>query len=83
MVQTQHHSREEGTTTPLAPQKAEKIWHGPKLYSCTIESILTDCITTNCSASDRKALQRAVRTAQYIIGAKLPVIQDHYNKRRP
>jgi hypothetical protein len=36
---------------------------------CTIESILTCCITTwygNCSASNRKALQRVVGTAQYI-----------------
>jgi hypothetical protein len=50
-----------------------------KLYSCTLESILTGCITVwygNCSASDRKALQRVVRTAQYITGAKLSAIQD-------
>jgi hypothetical protein len=50
-------------------------------YSCTIESILTGCITTwhgNCSASDRKALQRVVCTAQYITRAKLPDIQDLY-----
>jgi hypothetical protein len=31
-------------------------------------------------ASDRKALQRVVRTAQYITGAKLPVIQDLYTR---
>ena len=34
-----------------------------RFYSCTIESILTGCITAwcgNCSASDRKALQRVV-----------------------
>ena len=52
-----------------------------KFYSCTIESIPTGCITAwygNCSASDRKALQRVVRTAQYITGAKLPAIQDLY-----
>ena len=39
-----------------------------KLYSCTIESILTGYITTwygNCLASDRKALQSVLRTAQY------------------
>jgi hypothetical protein len=45
----------------------------------TVESILTGCITAcydNCSASDRKALQRVVRTAQYITGAKLPATQD-------
>ncbi|KAM9528748.1 uncharacterized protein ACWYII_041326 [Salvelinus alpinus] len=55
-----------------------------KFYSCTIESILTGCITAwygNCTASDRKALQRVVRTAQYITGAKLPAIQDLYTRR--
>ncbi|KAK6308083.1 hypothetical protein J4Q44_G00213540 [Coregonus suidteri] len=55
-----------------------------KFYSCTIESILTGCITAwygNCLASDRKALQRVVRTAQYITGAKLPAIQDLYTRR--
>jgi hypothetical protein len=53
-----------------------------RFYICTIESILTGCITTwygNCSASNTtEALQRVVRTAQYITGAKLPAIQDLY-----
>jgi hypothetical protein len=43
-----------------------------KFYSCTIESILTGCITTwygNCLASERKALKR------------LPGIQDLYTRR--
>ena len=55
-----------------------------KLYSYTIERILTGCITAwygNCSASDRKALQRVVCTAQYITGAKLPAIHDLYNRQ--
>jgi hypothetical protein len=42
-----------------------------------MESILTGCITAwygNCSASDGKALQRLVHTAQYITGVKLPDI---------
>ena len=55
-----------------------------KFHSCNIESILTGCITAwygNCLASDRKALQRVVRTAQYITGAKLPAFQDLYNWR--
>jgi hypothetical protein len=55
-----------------------------RFYSCTIESILTDCITAwygNSSASDHKALQRVMQTAQYITGAKLPVIQDLYTRR--
>ncbi|TWW63281.1 hypothetical protein D4764_03G0002890 [Takifugu flavidus] len=36
-------------------------------YRCSIESILTSCVTVcyvNCSASDRKALQKVVKTAQ-------------------
>ena len=40
-------------------------------YRCTIESILSGCITAwygNCSAHDRKALQRVVRSAQRITG---------------
>ena len=55
-----------------------------KVYSCSIESILSWCITAlygNCSESDRKALQRVVRPAQYITGAKLPAIQALYNRR--
>ena len=56
-----------------------------RFYSCTIESILTGSITAwygNCSASDRKALQRVVRTAQYITGAKLPANQDLYPRQK-
>ena len=64
-------------------RRLKRFGMGPQIfkrfYSCTIESILTGCITTwyvNCSLSDRKALQRVVGTAQYITGAKLPAIQD-------
>ena len=63
-------------------------WHGSsdpqKVLDCNNESILTSCITAwydSCSASDRKAQQRVVRTAQYITGAKLPAIQDLYTRR--
>uniref|UniRef100_A0A4W5NFC8 Parvalbumin n=1 Tax=Hucho hucho TaxID=62062 RepID=A0A4W5NFC8_9TELE len=66
MIQTHQDSHEEGTTKPFPPHETEKDL-GPqiikKLYSCTIESILTSCITAwydNCSASDRKTLQRVV-----------------------
>jgi hypothetical protein len=55
-----------------------------KFYSCTIKNILTGYITTwygNCSASDRKALQRVVRMAQHILEAKLPAIQDLYTRQ--
>jgi hypothetical protein len=64
-------------------RRLNKFGMGPQIlkrfYSCTIESILTVCITAlygNCSASDRKALQRVMHTAQYITGA----IQDLYTR---
>ncbi len=44
-------------------------------YTCTVESILTGCITAwfgNSTAGNRKALQRVVRTARHIVGASLP-----------
>ncbi|KAK3556334.1 hypothetical protein QTP70_007104 [Hemibagrus guttatus] len=44
-------------------------------YRGTIESILSSCITAwfrNCTVSDRKTLQRIVRTAEKIIGVSLP-----------
>ena len=51
-------------------RKLKRFGIGPQIlkrfYICTIERILTGCITAwygNCSASDRKALQRVVRTA--------------------
>jgi hypothetical protein len=69
-------------------RKLKRFGMGPEIlkrfYSCNIESILTSCMTAwygNCSASDRKALQRVVRTAQNITGAKLPAIQDLYTRR--
>ncbi|KAI2655641.1 hypothetical protein H4Q32_024234 [Labeo rohita] len=48
-------------------------------YRGTIESVLTSCITVwygNCSAADRKTLQRTVNTAAKIIGAPLPSLLD-------
>ena len=61
---------------------------GPQILkrfnSCTIESILTGCITAwygNCLAYDCKVLQRVVRMAQYITGAELSAIQDLYTRQ--
>uniref|UniRef100_A0AAZ3PEU3 Alkylated DNA repair protein AlkB homologue 8 N-terminal domain-containing protein n=1 Tax=Oncorhynchus tshawytscha TaxID=74940 RepID=A0AAZ3PEU3_ONCTS len=69
-------------------RRLKRFGMGPQILkrfsSCTIESIVTGCITAwygNCSASDRMALQRVVRTAQYITGAKLPAIQHLYTRR--
>ncbi|KAK3527697.1 hypothetical protein QTP86_034170 [Hemibagrus guttatus] len=53
-------------------------------YRGTIKSILSSCITAwfgNCTASDRKTLQRIVRTAEKIIGVSLPSITDIYSTR--
>ena len=51
-------------------------------YRCTIESILTGCITVwygSCTAKDRKALRSVVRSAEFIISRELPALQDNYH----
>lgn len=53
------------------------------LYHCTIKSILSGHIRVwfdSCSASDRRDLQRVVRSAELIICWKLPSLQDIYLK---
>jgi hypothetical protein len=82
------------THTRTVVRKAGSPWQvkhfvmGPqilkKFYSCTIKSILTGCTTAwydNSTALDCMALQRVVRTAQYITGTELPAIQDIYIRR--
>ncbi|XP_069367947.1 uncharacterized protein [Paralichthys olivaceus] len=52
-------------------------------YRCTIESILTGCITAwygSCTALNRKTLQRVVKTAQHITRTELPSM-DLYTQR--
>ena len=48
-------------------------------YRCIIESITA--WYDNCSAHNRKALQRVVRSAQRIAGGKLPALQHTYPTR--
>ena len=52
-------------------------------YRCTIERILSCCITAwygNCNIRNHRALQRVVvRSAQRIIGGTLPALQDIYS----
>ena len=88
IVQTTQDSCEEGTTTPFLLRRLKIFGMGPqilkKFYSCTIESILTGCITVwydNCSSSDRKALQKVVCMSQYFTWAKLPAIQYLYTRQ--
>jgi hypothetical protein len=56
------------------------------IYRCTIESILSGCITAwygNCNSLNRKALQRVVRSAQRITGCKLlPSTQCHRKTKK-
>ena len=66
-------------------RRLKKIGLSPKtltnFYRCTIESILSGCITawySSCSVQNHKALQRVVRSAQRITGCKLPALQDTY-----
>ena len=76
-------SHEESTTKPIPLRRLKRFGMGPqiliKFYICAIKSITA--WYGNCSASDRKALQRVVRTAQYITGAKLSAIQDLYTRQ--
>ena len=53
-------------------------------YRCTIESILLGCITAwygNCTALNRKALQRVVQSAQQVTGGKPHAFQNTYSTR--
>ena len=53
-------------------------------YRCTIESILTGCITVwygSWQAKDRKVLRSVVRNAEFIIGRNLRALQDTYHTR--
>ncbi len=53
-------------------------------YTCTVESILTGCITAwfgNSTAGNCKAPRRVVRTARRIFGGELPSLQDIYTMR--
>ena len=64
-------------------RRLKKFGLSPKaltnFYRCTIESILSGCIPAlygNCTAHNRRALKRVVRSAQRITGGKLPALQD-------
>eukprot|EP00061_Rhincodon_typus_P006385 g26976.t1 len=54
------------------------------VYRCTIENILSRCITAwycNCSALDHKKLQKVVCAAQTIKEANLPSMDSIYTAR--
>jgi hypothetical protein len=70
-------------------RRQKKFGLSPKtltnLYRCTIESILSGCITAcygKCTASNRRALQRVVRSAHHITRGKLATLQDTYSTQR-
>ncbi|XP_061143633.1 uncharacterized protein LOC133160076 isoform X1 [Syngnathus typhle] len=86
-----------GNTTTLVKRAQKRLYflrrmrraHLPPpimrtFYRSTIESILTSCLSVwcgGCSASDWKNVRRVVRTAERIIGAPLPSIQDLSSQR--
>ncbi len=76
-------SAEEGTSASFFLRRLRKFGTSPRIlrsfYTCTVESILTGCITAwfgNSTAGNRRALQRVVRTARHIVGGELPSLQD-------
>ncbi len=88
MVCSHRCSAEEGTSASLLPETLRKFGTSPRIlrsfYTCTVESILTGCITAwfgNSTAGNRRALQRVVRTARHIVGGELPSLQDIYTRR--
>jgi predicted O-linked N-acetylglucosamine transferase (SPINDLY family) len=73
-----------GLAVPFLDCPCNTETHLVILYRCTIESILSGCITAwygNCSAHNRKALQMVVRSAQRITGSNLSALQDTYTTR--
>ncbi|KAI4890046.1 hypothetical protein NFI96_027992, partial [Prochilodus magdalenae] len=72
------------TTVVGLISKNDELAYREEVQRGTIESILSSCITAwfgNCTASDRKSLQRVVRTAEKIIGVSLPTIMVIYTTR--
>ena len=84
-------------TTALAKKAQQRLYFIRKLkragaplpimlsfYRGATESILSSCITLwfgSCTLSNRKSLQQIVNSAQRIIGASLPSLQDIYHNR--
>ncbi|KAK3551764.1 hypothetical protein QTP70_025400, partial [Hemibagrus guttatus] len=69
-------------------QRLRKVHLPPPIltmfYRGTIESVLRSCITAwfgDCTVSERKTLQRIVKTIDKIIGVSLPSITDMYTTR--
>ncbi|XP_022523672.1 IQ domain-containing protein K isoform X2 [Astyanax mexicanus] len=69
-------------------RRRRKFGMSPKilcnLYSCVIESLLTNCITVwygNTTVMNRTRLQRVVKTAEKIIRTLLPSLQNIYHDR--
>ena len=62
-------------------RRLKKFGLSPKtltnFYRCTIQSILSGCITAwygNCTAHNHRIPQRVVRSVQRITGGKLPAL---------
>ena len=75
-------------TLPCPIRRLKKCGLSPRtltnFYRCTIESILSGCITAwygNCTARNHRPLQRVLQSAQLITRGKLPALQHTYSTR--
>ncbi|KAI3363903.1 hypothetical protein L3Q82_001500 [Scortum barcoo] len=78
----------DGSTALLPPCRLRRLNMDSRIlcrfYRCTIERILTGCITawySSCTALNHKALQRVVKAAQHITRTELPSMEDLYTQR--
>jgi hypothetical protein len=88
MVHPHRPCGEAGETRLFNLRRLKKFALSPKtlsnFYRCTIESILSGCITAwygNSTSHNRRALKRVVRSAQRITGGTQPTLQDTYTTR--
>ena len=87
MVHPHRQCGEEGATVPLQTQEAENnvACHPKPSLGFTSAHLRASCRavsppgTATCTAHNRNALQRVVRSAQRITGGKLPALQDTYS----
>ncbi len=79
MVRSHRRSAAESTSAPLLPEKAEEVWNKPQhpqiLLTCTLESILTGCITAwfgNSTAGNRKLCKGSCELPATLLEVSFP-----------
>lgn len=85
-LNSQHHSPgEEGTQMAVFPQDTEKSRPVPAAAPVCLSQLhwkhfhfIHAGVFVSCTAADRKALQRVVKSVQQISGTQLPSVEDIY-----